>query len=246
MDLGLFVGARGREAQQRKAVAVEDAILHPVAFGLAGSLFVEPVAVSLDSQDGLFAHPVVDQEVEVRGAVRGITALLVVEKRPVADQLSQRLVAENAQMPECRVGLQHPLQQGIGQILGVELRDPAVPFEELPPRLGVGFVEQVENRMDGALRDLAAVVVDVGQQVGDVAAVGLFVARSDERELPLGPRYGDVQQIEIIREGDNLIVDGRQDDGLLFPSLELVDRGHVNTSAQLAVERIDLLVVGGR
>lgn len=99
--------------------------------------------------------------------------------------------------------------------------------------------------MNGALRDLAAVVVDVGQQVGDVAAVGLFVARGDERELPFGPRYGDVQQIGIIREGGNLIVDGRQDDGLLFPSLELVDRGHVNASAQFAVERIDLLVVGG-
>ena len=120
-----------------------------------------------------------------------------------------------------------------------------MPLEKLPPSLGVGFVEQVENRMDGALRDFAAVVVDVGQQIGDVAAVGLFVARSDERELPLGPRYSDVQQIGIIREGGNLIVDGRQDDGLLFPSLELVDRGHVNTSAQLAVERIDLLVVGG-
>ena len=120
-----------------------------------------------------------------------------------------------------------------------------MPFEKLSPRLGVGFVEQVENRMDGTLRDLAAVVVDVGQQVGDVAAVGLLVARGDERELPLGPRYGDVQQIGIIREGGNLIVDGLQDDGLLFPSLELVDRGHVNTSAQLAVERIDLLVVGG-
>ena len=74
--------------------------------------------------------------------------------------------------------------------------------------------------------------------------VRLFVARSDERKLPLGPRYGNVQQIGIIREGGNLIVDGRQDDGLLFPSLKLVDRGHVNTSAQLAVERIDLLVVG--
>ena len=165
MDLDLLVGARGRETQQRKTVAVEDAILHPVAFGLTGSLFVEPVAVGLDSQDGPFAHPVIDQEVEVRGVVRGIAALLVVEKRPVADQLSQWLVAENAQMPEYRVSLQHPLQQGIGQILGVELRDPAVPLEELPPRLGIGFVEQVENRMDGALRDLAAVVVDVGQQV---------------------------------------------------------------------------------
>ena len=165
MDLGLFVGARGREAQQRQAVAVEDAILHPVAFGLAGSLFVELVAVGLDSQDGPLAYAVVDQEVEVCGAVRGIAALLVIEKRPVADQLSQRLVAENAQMLECRVGLQHPLQQGIGQILGVELRDPAVPFEKLPPRLGIGFIGQVENRMDGALRDLAAVIVDVGQQV---------------------------------------------------------------------------------
>ena len=245
MDLGLLVGARGREAQQRQAVAVEDAILHPVAFGLAGSLFVELVAVGLDSQDGLLAHPVVNQEVEVRGAVRGVAAFLVIEKRPVADQLSQRLVAENAQMPKCRVGLQHPLQQGIGQILGVELRDPAVPLEELPTGFGVGFVEQVENRMDGALRDLAAVVVDVGQQIGNVAAVGLLVARSDERELPFGPRYGDVQQIGIVCEGGNLIVDGRQDDGLLLPSLELVDRGHVNTSAQLAVERIDLLVVGG-
>ena len=148
-------------------------------------------------------------------------------------------------MPECWVRLQHPLQQGIGQILGVELRDPAVPLEKFPPRLGIGFVEHVENRMDGALRDLAAVVVDVGQQIGNVAAVGLFVARGDERELPFGPRYGDVQQIGIIREGGNMIVDGRQDDGLLFPSLELVDRGHINASAQLAVERIDLLVVGG-
>ncbi len=209
MDLGLLVGARGREAQQRKSVAVEDAIFHSIAFGLAGSLFVELVAVGLDSQDGPFAHPVVDQEVEVRGAVRGIAALLVVEKRPVADQLSQRLVAEDTQMPECRVGLQHPLQQGIGQILGVELRDPAVSLEKFPPRLGVGFVEQVENRMDGTLRDLAADVVDVGQQIGNVAAVGLFVARSDERELPFGPRYGDVQQMGIIREGGNLIVDGR-------------------------------------
>ena len=99
--------------------------------------------------------------------------------------------------------------------------------------------------MDGALRDLAAVIVDVGQQVGDVAAVGLFVARGDERELPFGPRYGDVQQIGIIRECGNLIVDGRQDDGLLLPSLELVYRSHVNASTQLAVERIDLLVVGG-
>lgn len=168
---------------------------------MAGSLFVELVAVGLDSQDGPLAYAVVDQEVEVCGTVQGITAFLVVENRPVADQLSQRLVAEDAQMPECRVGLQHPLQQGIGQILGVELRDPPMPFEELPPRLGVGFVEQVENRMDGALRDLAAVVVDVGQQVGDVAAVGLLVARGDERELPLGPRYGNVQQIGIIREG---------------------------------------------
>lgn len=69
MDLGLFVGARGREAQQRKAVAIEDAILHPVAFGLAGSLFVELVAVGLDSQDGPFAHPVVDQKIEVCGAI---------------------------------------------------------------------------------------------------------------------------------------------------------------------------------
>lgn len=206
---------------------------------------MELVAVGLDSQDGPLAYAVVDQEVEVCGTVQGITAFLVVENRPVADQLSQRLVAEDAQMPECRVGLQHPLQQGIGQILGVELRDPPMPFEELPPRLGVGFVEQVENRMDGALRDLAAVVVDVGQQVGDVAAVGLLVARGDERELPLGPRYGNVQQIGIIREGGNLIVDGRQDDGLLLPSLELVYRSHVNASAQLAVERIDLLVVGG-
>lgn len=212
---------------------------------MAGALFVELVAVGLNSQDGPFAHPVIDQEVEVRGVVRGIAALLVVEKRPVADQLSQWLVAENAQMPEYRVSLQHPLQQGIGQILGVELRDPAVPLEELPPSLGVGFVEQVKNRMDGALRDFAAVVVDVGQQISNVAAVGLLVARSDECELPLGPRYGDVQQIGIIREGGNLIVDGREDDGLLFPSLELVYRGHVNTSAQLAVERIDLLVVGG-
>lgn len=105
VDFRFFVGARGREAQQRKSVAVEDAILHPVAFGLAGALFVEPVAVGLDSQDGPFAHPVVDQEVEVRGAVRGIAALLVVEKRPVADQLSQLLVAEDAQMPQCRVSL---------------------------------------------------------------------------------------------------------------------------------------------
>ena len=105
VDLGLLVGARGREAQQRQAVAVEDAILHPVAFGLAGALFVEPVAVGLDSQDGLFAHPVIDQEVEVCGAVRGIVAFFVVEKRPVADQLSQRLVAEDAQMPQCRVSL---------------------------------------------------------------------------------------------------------------------------------------------
>lgn len=105
VDLGLFVSARGGEAQQRKSVAIEDAILHPVAFGLAGSLFVKLVAVGLDSQDGAFAHPVVDQEVEVRGTVRGIAALLVVEKRPVADQLSQRLVAENAQMPECRFSL---------------------------------------------------------------------------------------------------------------------------------------------
>ena len=141
MDLGLFVGARGREAQQRKSVAVEDAILHSVAFGLTGSLFVELVAVGFDSQNGTFAHPVVDQEVEVRGAVRGRAALLVVEKRPVVDQLSQRLMAENAQMPECRVSLQHPLQQGVGQIFGVELRDPAMPFEKLPPCLGVGFVE---------------------------------------------------------------------------------------------------------
>lgn len=124
VDLGLFVGARGREVQQRKAVAIEDAILHPVAFVLVGSLFVKLVAVGLDSQDGAFAHPVVNQKVEVRGTIRGIAALLVVEKRPVADQLSQWLVAENAQMPECRIGLQHPLQQGIGQILGVELRDP--------------------------------------------------------------------------------------------------------------------------
>ena len=120
-----------------------------------------------------------------------------------------------------------------------------MPFEELSPCLGIRFVEQVENRMNGTLRNLAAVVVDVGQQIGDVAAVGLLVARGDERELPLGPRYGDVQQIGIIREDGNLIVDGRQDDGLLFPSLKLVDRGHVNASAQLAVERIDLLVVGG-
>lgn len=88
MDLGFFVGARGREAQQRKSVAVEDAILHAVAFGLAGSLFVELVAVGLDSQDGPLAHPVVNQKVEVCGAVRGITTLLVVENRPVADQLS--------------------------------------------------------------------------------------------------------------------------------------------------------------
>lgn len=91
MYLELFVGPRSREAQQRKSVAVEDAILHPVAFGLVGSLFVELGAVGLDSQDGTFAHPVIDQKVEVRGAVRGITALLVVEKRPVADQLSQWL-----------------------------------------------------------------------------------------------------------------------------------------------------------
>ena len=96
MDLGRLVGARGREAQQRLAVAVEEAILHPVAFGLAGALFVEPVAVGLDSQDRPFAHPVVDQEVEVCGTVRGIAALLVIEKHPVADQLSQRLVAEDA------------------------------------------------------------------------------------------------------------------------------------------------------
>lgn len=120
-----------------------------------------------------------------------------------------------------------------------------MPLEKLPPRLGIGFVEQVENRMNGALRDLATVVVDVGQQIGNVAAIGLLVARSDERELPFGPRYGDVQQIGIVREGGNLIVDGRQDDGLLLPSLELVCRSHVNASAQLAVERIDLLVVGG-
>lgn len=94
VDLGLLVGARGREAQQRQAVAVEVAILHPVAFGLAGSLFVELVAVGLDSQDGPLAYAVVDQEVEVCGTVRGIAALLVVEKRPVADQLSQRLGLE--------------------------------------------------------------------------------------------------------------------------------------------------------
>ena len=105
MDLGLLVSAHGRETQQRQAVAVEDAILHAVAFGLAGSLFVELVAVGLDSQDGPFAHSVVDQEVEVCGAVGGIAALLVVEKRPVADQLTQRLVAEDAQMPECWVSL---------------------------------------------------------------------------------------------------------------------------------------------
>lgn len=60
------------------------------------ALFVEPVAVGLDSQDRPFAHPVVDQEVEVCGTVRGIAALLVIEKHPVADQLSQRLVAEDA------------------------------------------------------------------------------------------------------------------------------------------------------
>lgn len=78
-------------------------------------MFVELVAVGLDSQDGPLAYAVVDQEVEVCGTVQGITAFLVVENRPVADQLSQRLVAEDAQMPECRVGLQHPLQQGIGQ-----------------------------------------------------------------------------------------------------------------------------------
>ena len=69
MDLGLLVGARGREAHQQKSVAVEDAILHAVTFGLAGSLFVELVAVGLNSQDGAFAHPVVDQKIEVCGAI---------------------------------------------------------------------------------------------------------------------------------------------------------------------------------
>lgn len=86
---------------------------------------MELVAVGLDSQDGPLAYAVVDQEVEVCGTVQGITAFLVVENRPVADQLSQRLVAEDAQMPECPGRPPTPAPTGIGQILGVELRDPA-------------------------------------------------------------------------------------------------------------------------
>lgn len=138
-------------------------------------MLVKFVSVGFDCQHGLFAHPVVNQKIKMRSSIGDVATFIVVEQRPVADELPQGLMTNDSQVAKMSILGQNFFQQAESQILGVEPRNPEMFFEKCLPGLGVLFVKQVENRTNPALRYRAVIIRDIGYQIGDMTAFGLFV-----------------------------------------------------------------------
>lgn len=84
-------------------------------------------------------------------------------------------MTNDSQVAKMSILGQNFFQQAESQILGVEPRNPEMFFEKCLPGLGVLFVKQVENRTNPALRYRAVIIRDIGYQIGDMTAFGLFV-----------------------------------------------------------------------
>ena len=89
------------------------------------------------------------------------------------------------------------------------------------------LIEIVEDGGYLAVGDGAVVVMDVVKQVHDVAVVLLFVACHHKAELLLGTRDSHIQNVGIIGKWSNLVIYHTHDDGILFPTLELVYGGGI-------------------
>ena len=95
------------------------------------------VAIGFDCKYRLLTYSVVEQKIDMRFGVQGISSIVIREQRHITQELSQRLMANNSQMAELGVLLNYLLQHCVGEILRIILRNALMLLQICQSRLGV-------------------------------------------------------------------------------------------------------------
>ena len=123
------------------------------------------------------------------------------------------------------------------------MRDSAVSAEVADTGLGVLAVQIVKDRVNLTIDHGAVVILHIRNQIPQIAVSGLLLRRGYYNQLFLRSGYRHIQEIRLVGKLAHLTVHGGENDGVLFPSLKLVD-GVCLKVQLLTVQSFDLIAIG--
>lgn len=112
-----------------------------------------------------------------------------------------------------------------------------------PALLGIALIEHIEYGIDLTLDNFKIVIFDVPSQVAIVGLVIARVLRCNYRQRMNCAGNRHIQHVGIIYEICDDIVDRGQNDGILFPSLKLMDGVHLISISQLLANGCHLVPI---